>query len=41
MNLVVPLYIGARDVAFPFLNNLSFWAVRGFGAAGQHFSVRG
>ncbi|OUJ15618.1 cytochrome o ubiquinol oxidase subunit I [Acetobacter sp. DsW_063] len=24
-NLVVPLQIGARDVAFPFLNNLSFW----------------
>jgi cytochrome o ubiquinol oxidase subunit 1 len=25
MNLVVPLQIGARDVAFPFLNALSFW----------------
>ncbi|QCI26089.1 cytochrome o ubiquinol oxidase subunit I [Buchnera aphidicola] len=25
MNLAVPLQIGARDVAFPFLNNLSFW----------------
>ncbi|WP_313321082.1 cytochrome o ubiquinol oxidase subunit I [Stenotrophomonas sp.] len=25
MNLVVPLQIGARDVAFPFLNSLSFW----------------
>lgn len=25
MNLVVPLQIGARDVAFPYLNNLSFW----------------
>ncbi len=25
INLVVPLQIGARDVAFPFLNNLSFW----------------
>ncbi|CEJ96344.1 Cytochrome O ubiquinol oxidase subunit I (EC 1.10.3.-) [Caballeronia glathei] len=24
-NLVVPLQIGARDVAFPFLNSLSFW----------------
>ena len=24
-NLIVPLQIGARDVAFPFLNNLSFW----------------
>ncbi|CAL4323222.1 Cytochrome bo(3) ubiquinol oxidase subunit 1 [Buchnera aphidicola (Chaitophorus sp. 3695)] len=25
MNFVVPLQIGARDLAFPFLNNLSFW----------------
>ena len=25
MNFAVPLQIGARDVAFPFLNNLSFW----------------
>lgn len=25
INLVVPLQIGARDVAFPFLNSLSFW----------------
>ena len=25
MNLVVPLQIGARDVAFPFVNSLSFW----------------
>ncbi len=25
LNLVVPLQIGARDVAFPFLNSLSFW----------------
>lgn len=25
MNFVMPLQIGARDVAFPFLNNLSFW----------------
>jgi cytochrome o ubiquinol oxidase subunit 1 len=25
MNYIVPLQIGARDVAFPFLNNLSFW----------------
>jgi cytochrome o ubiquinol oxidase subunit 1 len=29
MNLVVPLQIGARDVAFPFLNNLSFWLTAG------------
>ncbi|MEN8516692.1 cytochrome o ubiquinol oxidase subunit I [Burkholderia sp. RS02] len=25
MNLIVPLQIGARDVAFPFINSLSFW----------------
>lgn len=25
INLVVPLMIGARDVAFPFLNAMSFW----------------
>lgn len=25
MNAIVPLQIGARDVAFPFLNSLSFW----------------
>ncbi|MCJ2095910.1 cytochrome o ubiquinol oxidase subunit I [Methylobacterium sp. J-001] len=25
INFVMPLQIGARDVAFPFLNNLSFW----------------
>jgi cytochrome o ubiquinol oxidase subunit I len=25
MNLIVPLQIGARDVAFPFLNALGFW----------------
>ena len=25
LNVVVPLQIGARDVAFPFLNSLSFW----------------
>ncbi|OWW19529.1 cytochrome o ubiquinol oxidase subunit I [Noviherbaspirillum denitrificans] len=32
MNYVVPLQIGARDVAFPFLNNFSFWMTT-FGAA--------
>ena len=32
MNFVVPLQIGARDVAFPFLNNFSFW-MTAFGAA--------
>jgi cytochrome o ubiquinol oxidase subunit 1 len=25
MNLIVPLQIGARDLAFPFLNSLGFW----------------
>ena len=25
VNLIVPLQIGARDVAFPFLNSVSFW----------------
>lgn len=47
INLIVPLQIGARDVAFPFLNALSFWLF----AAGAmltvvslgigHFSVSG
>ncbi|KAB7764637.1 cytochrome o ubiquinol oxidase subunit I [Xanthomonas maliensis] len=32
LNLIVPLQIGARDVAFPFLNSLSFWLFVG-GAA--------
>jgi cytochrome o ubiquinol oxidase subunit I len=32
MNYVVPLQIGARDVAFPYLNNFSFWMTAG-GAA--------
>lgn len=31
MNYIVPLQIGARDVAFPFLNNFSFW-MTAFGA---------
>lgn len=31
MNYIVPLQIGARDVAFPFLNALSFWSFA-FGA---------
>src|SRR5258706_713204 len=31
MNVVVPLQIGARDVAYPFLNSLSFW-MSAFGA---------
>lgn len=25
LNLIVPLQIGARDVAFPFMNSVSFW----------------
>jgi cytochrome o ubiquinol oxidase subunit 1 len=29
MNFVVPMQIGARDVAFPFLNNFSFWMTAG------------
>src|SRR5215472_2335914 len=29
MNLVVPLQIGARDVAYPFLNSFSFWMTVG------------
>ena len=29
MNYVIPLQIGARDVAFPFLNNFSFWMTAG------------
>ena len=29
INLVLPLQIGARDVAFPFLNSISFWLFAG------------
>lgn len=29
MNLILPLQIGARDVAFPFLNSVSFWLFAG------------
>ena len=29
MNVVLPLQIGARDVAFPYLNNASFWLTTG------------
>lgn len=32
MNLIVPLQIGARDVAFPFLNALGFWLFAGAAA---------
>lgn len=32
INLILPLMLGARDVAFPFLNSLSFWLFfAGFG----------
>ncbi|MBM3191198.1 MAG: cytochrome o ubiquinol oxidase subunit I, partial [Chlamydiae bacterium] len=36
INLVMPLQIGARDVAFPFLNSLSFWL---FAAGGMYILV--
>ncbi|NGX50442.1 MAG: Cytochrome bo(3) ubiquinol oxidase subunit 1 [Chlamydiae bacterium] len=36
INLVLPLQIGARDVAFPFLNSLSFWL---FTAGGMYILV--
>lgn len=29
INLILPLQIGARDVAFPFLNSVSFWLFAG------------
>ena len=29
LNLIIPLQIGARDVAYPFLNALSFWLFAG------------
>lgn len=47
MNLIIPLQIGARDVAFPFVNALSFWL---FTAGGMltllslgigHFTISG
>ena len=37
MNAIVPLQIGARDVAFPFLNSLGFWLFF-FGAIFLHLS---
>jgi len=36
INLVLPLQIGARDVAFPFLNNISFWL---FAAGGMYIFI--
>lgn len=47
INLIVPLQIGARDVAFPFLNALSFWLFAAgalltvISLAVGHFSVAG
>lgn len=38
LNLIVPLQIGARDVAFPFLNSVSFWLFTG-GAALVNISL--
>lgn len=38
INIVMPLQIGARDVAFPFLNSLSFWLFA-FGAAFVNLSL--
>ncbi len=32
LNLIIPLQIGARDVAYPFLNALSFWLFAAGGA---------
>ena len=40
MNYIMPLQIGARDVAFPFLNNFSFWMTAG-GAPHDDVPVRG
>lgn len=36
INLVMPMQIGARDVAFPFLNNLSFWL---YAAGGMYIFI--
>ena len=36
INLLLPIQIGARDVAFPFLNNVSFWL---FTAGGLYILV--
>jgi cytochrome o ubiquinol oxidase subunit 1 len=47
MNCIVPLQIGARDVAFPFMNAVSFWLFAAAGAllmvslAIGHFSAAG
>jgi cytochrome o ubiquinol oxidase subunit I len=48
MNLIVPLQIGARDLAFPFLNSLGFWLylagailINMFFAVGGEFAASG
>ncbi len=48
INLIVPLQIGARDLAFPFLNTLGFWLyvagvimVNMFFVFGGHFAATG
>jgi cytochrome o ubiquinol oxidase subunit I len=48
MNLIVPLQIGARDLAFPFLNSLGFWLtvaggimINMFFVIGGHFANTG
>ncbi len=38
MNIVVPQQIGARDVAFPFMNSLSLWLTAAGGDAGHGVS---
>ena len=48
MNLIVPLQIGARDLAFPFLNSLGFWLyvagallINAFFTVGGQFAAAG
>ena len=41
MNIVVPLQIGARDMAFPFLNAFSFWMTTGGVILVHDVAVRG
>lgn len=36
INLILPMQIGARDVAFPYMNNLSFWL---FTAGGMYIFI--
>jgi hypothetical protein len=37
MNVVVPLQLGARDVAYPLVNSLSFWlSVVGWRRGARH-----